>query len=1345
VDLKSISTQSLMKPKYFLSRSRALVAASTIIFTHSASAQWIGGSSSNISDTTNWTGGVINGDFSSITSMTTLTLGGNLTLPSGSSVATTMAPVDASTTVFTVANPAGIAIGMKVSGTNAALGTYVKELSGSQVTLSLALSGAASGNYTFLRAPFDFNFGSTELSGTTTAADVSLVIDSDVPGTQRTVSIAGNLLSSQRNIPANAVTFGPDIAFQLTGQLVFARMTGDVGPASPVPIPPTVTINGPVNLGSFSTSNSRLVLEGGNAIINGIVSGNGAGTGAAINVGSIGNATTLTLTNPGNTFGGGISNSGNGLLVADSIKPVGNVGEASSLGTGSLVSRINATNRTITLRGFTTPQSTNREISLGNGRLNNDGAAPLSITGPVINNAGTGNTTFGGAYLNHEVPNVISGLITDAASRPTGVLIGGGVWRLTNEGNTFTRAVGVSGGPGILRFDSLQNIGEPSSMGLSETLTIGAATTSNVSYLEYTGRGPASTNRAVSITGGISGGGGNGLLANGTGPVEYGGGFSSQTLTPNTTSGTLATRIFYLDGSGDGVVSGVGALADVPGTVVSRLALTKRGTGRWTFSGSGLHYGGATIINAGTMVYDYAVNPQLQTPALGTITVDGGAMVIKGSTTGAVTQVLPTVNLGTNTSYYTAEKIVLDASNGHEIDLTVGSLQGNTNAVRATLFDVSGDPDNVFRVTALGSNLKVNNGVLTNNGATLSNGRATLILKKDIATTAGENNTPTTAAYHFPTVGTDGLTGILAPAALIPLPASGAVNTQNYILRDNITLTGALSVSTLTIDSDLAPVTLNMGTNTITGSSGRSMLLRGDNDIAINSTGNFSPVSYFVFNYLTGNAKATLGSNIATGQPVIFAGTGFTEYTGVGFGNPTGAGSATSGITVIEGTLRVSTAQDLTSVTDNSKLRLRVSGAVLEVGADLNGGTAGDVSNGIGADPADASSTTNLDRRIVLLYNAGFSASGGRRVLDFQSGGAQQALVWGKDGFLTQWDTTTDGGFALRLSSPRADATVEIRNPIDLNVQSNYGRRRTVDVADGSAAVDAELSGVLSGGAGLLKTGAGTLLLSGANTHRGDTIVKAGKLVLGNASSAGTGRIFIEGGGTIGGTGASGSATVNGAFAVELNGATSSKLSVNGDLDISGAALTVAVLSPATQPSYVIAEYSGALTGTFASVPAGYTVRYNVGANSKQIILDLGAAPTNAFTSYMSAAFPGVTDPAIIGADQDPDKDGLKNSVEFVLNSDPDNGTQENLPMVAKTGDSMVFHFTRRKDAASAGYPSVAQISGSLLNGSWTDVTAGVVVTDNAGNPTLLEDVAVTIPVTGTDTKLFVRMKVSAP
>ena len=60
------------------------------------------------------------------------------------------------------------------------------------------------------------------------------------------------------------------------------------------------------------------------------------------------------------------------------------------------------------------------------------------------------------------------------------------------------------------------------------------------------------------------------------------------------------------------------------------------------------------------------------------------------------------------------------------------------------------------------------------------------------------------------------------------------------------------------------------------------------------------------------------------------------------------------------------------------------------------------------------------------------------------------------------------------------------------------------NVGDGAQASDLLVSGVISSGNGLSKSGAGTMTLSGANTYTGATTISAGTLQLGDGSTTGT-------------------------------------------------------------------------------------------------------------------------------------------------------------------------------------------------------------------------------------------------
>ena len=82
--------------------------------------------------------------------------------------------------------------------------------------------------------------------------------------------------------------------------------------------------------------------------------------------------------------------------------------------------------------------------------------------------------------------------------------------------------------------------------------------------------------------------------------------------------------------------------------------------------------------------------------------------------------------------------------------------------------------------------------------------------------------------------------------------------------------------------------------------------------------------------------------------------------------------------------------------------------------------------------------------------------------------------------------------------SPLANAAAVIGNGSGAGLAGRIdlgGANRTLNVADGSAANDLAISVPVING-GLTKTGAGTLVLSGANTYAGDTVVEQGLLSL---------------------------------------------------------------------------------------------------------------------------------------------------------------------------------------------------------------------------------------------------------
>ncbi|MFD0893311.1 autotransporter-associated beta strand repeat-containing protein [Luteolibacter ambystomatis] len=230
---------------------------------------------------------------------------------------------------------------------------------------------------------------------------------------------------------------------------------------------------------------------------------------------------------------------------------------------------------------------------------------------------------------------------------------------------------------------------------------------------------------------------------------------------------------------------------------------------------------------------------------------------------------------------------------------------------------------------------------------------------------------------------------------------------------------------------------------------------------------------------------------------------------------------------------------------------------------------------------------------------------------------------------------------------------------------------------------------------------------------------------------------------TSGGTGtftSAGSASVAGTFICEVAGESADKIATTGNLNVTGATLTVQALGVGfTQGTYVIASY-GSLTGTFASVtglPSGYSLNYNTALNQIEIV-----GTPHPFTLWM-ANYSDLSDLSPLG---DPDRDGINNLLEFLYGSNPGTVTQGLGPEVSyDSSQNVVFAFPQSANASTIN--AHAEYSNNLS--AWTaavDGTNGVSIVTVPGYFNGVDAIVVSLPSSlASNGKFFVRLRAPGP
>ena len=350
----------------------------------------------------------------------------------------------------------------------------------------------------------------------------------------------------------------------------------------------------------------------------------------------------------------------------------------------------------------------------------------------------------------------------------------------------------------------------------------------------------------------------------------------------------------------------------------------------------------------------------------------------------------------------------------------------------------------------------------------------------------------------------------------------------------------------------------------------------------------------------------------------------------------------------------------------------------------------------------------------------GFAAFSGNCSVNF--GGAADPLTWSPvNGVL---------GSVLILGHSSADSKVTVVNPIDLG-----GFPRTVLVNDGSAAVDGEFSGVISGGGTLNKDGAGTLELTGNNTYGASTNVLAGTLRIKGLHTGTNNSTFTVSAGASLILDPSGQLS----FAPAENGV-SKKITGNGTATLNGTLFfKLGSTEIANGNSWTIVDAVGA-ESNLAAVASFPELIWNEnpsgvwqaedGSNTWTYTESSGILSLNvsAGVTYESWA----SDNGISGAafTDDADNDGIDNGTEYAIGGIPTEFTAT--AALVPAGSDYTLTYPKGTEAAGDDQIDYAfETSTSLDLGSWMEVA-----------PTTEDGSSVSYTLVKDGPKKFVRLKI---
>ncbi len=820
---------------------------------------------------------------------------------------------------------------------------------------------------------------------------------------------------------------------------------------------------------------------------------------------------------------------------------------------------------------------------------------------------GAGSIALGSATLttgnanNHSLSGDISG---------TGSLAKTGNGTLTLTGtNTYSGGTTVSGGTLIGNTASLQGDILNNAAVIFDQASAGtyAGILSGSGSLTKSGEGSLTLGSANTFTGGTT-------ISNGTLRLGHADALQNSTLTTVTGLSFGNLTAVHLGG-----LSGSGNLALVNESSAAVALSIGNNNSNTTYSGSFSGIGSLTKSGTGTLTLDSANTFTGDTTiSNGTLRL-GHANALQNSTLTTVTGLsfgnLTAVNLGGLSG---SGNLALVNESSAAVALSIG----NNNSDTTYSGSFSGD----------GSLTKSGSGNLTLTGTNTYTGGTTVSAGSLTGTVNSiQGDVLNNALVIFEQGGDGSFSGNMSGVGNLIMSGEGSLT-----LDSANTFTGDTTISNGTLRLGHTDALQNSTLTTVTG-------LSFGNLTAVHLGGLSGSGNLALVNESSAAVALSIGNNHSnTTYSGSFSGIGSLTKSGSGTLTLTGTNSYTGGTTISNGTLVGNTASLQGNIVNNAALVFDQASAGTYAG--ILSGTGSLAMTGVGTLILTGTNTytggTTINSGTLQLGNGGSTGSlvgnvtnNGTFIFNrgdnFTFAGAidgSGSVTKSGSGALTLTGTNTYSGGTTVSSGSLVGNTASLQGHIVNNAALIFDQASTGTYA-----------GNLSGTGSLAKTGAGTVILTGANTHTGGTNISSGTLQLGNGGSTGSlvgsvtnnGTIIFNRGdnfrfdGIIDGPGEvvhdgyilrfsqpqtyTGPTTINSGFLVlpeshdyGLSASTVVNLAAGATLDLSHRPQTIAGLNGG---------------GTVYSFPV-------TGNSGGPLTLDLAEAQTHTFSGTLGGAFP---------------------------------------------------------------------------------------------------------------------------